>query len=208
MSVADPVVDHDGGQGDAAEAGQGVLVIAGGDSAPLLDAVETAFDGVAVAVELRIECRSADTCGPLALVVRDLVAAFGDSVLDLQRAQLFSGAVVRVGLVCQQALVPGLVSGEQRRDWGVQLVGQGVDLGGPHAVRAAPGRGRPVRRHILVIWSCSWVVVEAGAGEVLMRKDAGGVHRDQPRSSFRDWSGALARTAANNLPYVPSVGQR
>jgi hypothetical protein len=69
-----------------------------------------------------------------------------------------------------------------------------VDHDGGQGDAAEAGQG------VLVIWSCSWVVVEAGAGEVLMRKDAGGVHRDQPRSSFRDWSGALARTAANNLP--------
>jgi len=48
LLTADAVVDHDGGKGDATEVGQGVLVVAGRDSAPLFESVEPALDGVAV----------------------------------------------------------------------------------------------------------------------------------------------------------------
>jgi len=55
LLTADAVVDDDRGQGDAAEVGQCVLVVAGGDAAPLFEPVEAAFDGVAVAVGLGVE---------------------------------------------------------------------------------------------------------------------------------------------------------
>jgi len=97
-------VDDDGGQGDAAEVGQGV---AGGDAAPLLEPVEAAFDGVAVAIELGVEGGWAPAGGALVLAVGNLVAAFGDGVLDPSFPQVGSRAVVRVGLVRQQALVTG-----------------------------------------------------------------------------------------------------
>ena len=51
------VVDDDRGECDTAEVGQCVLVVSGGDAAPLLEAVETAFDGVAVPVGVAIEVR-------------------------------------------------------------------------------------------------------------------------------------------------------
>jgi len=151
LLIADAVVDDDRGQGDAAEVGQGVFVVAGGDAAPLLEPVEAAFDGVAVAVGLGVEGGWAPAGGAFALAVGDLVAAFGDGVLDPSFPQVGSRAGVGVGLVRQQALVAGepvgvgaqqrdqhgIVSGlpgrEQHRDRGAQLVGQGVDLGGPPA---------------------------------------------------------------------------
>jgi len=97
LRIADAVVDDDGGQGDAAEVGQGVFVVAGGDAAPLIEPVEAAFDGVAVAVGLGVEGWWAPAGGAFVLAVGDLVAAFGDGVLDLALAQLFPGAVVPAG---------------------------------------------------------------------------------------------------------------
>jgi hypothetical protein len=41
------VVEDDRGEGDAAEVAEGVFVVAGGDAAPLLQACEAAFGGVA-----------------------------------------------------------------------------------------------------------------------------------------------------------------
>ena len=60
-ATADPVVDDHAGEQDAAEVGSGVLVIAGGDGAPLLEAAEAAFDGVAVLVALGVEGRRSPT---------------------------------------------------------------------------------------------------------------------------------------------------
>ncbi len=57
LLIADAVVDDDRGEGDAAKVGQGILVIAGGDPTPLLEPVEPAFDGVAVAVQPGVEGR-------------------------------------------------------------------------------------------------------------------------------------------------------
>jgi hypothetical protein len=49
------VVDDDCCEGESAEVGQGVFVVAGGDAAPVLDAVESAFDIVAVPVDVLVE---------------------------------------------------------------------------------------------------------------------------------------------------------
>lgn len=49
------VVDDQCGQGDAAEVGQGVFVVAGSDAAPVFESVEAALDGVAVSVQVRVE---------------------------------------------------------------------------------------------------------------------------------------------------------
>jgi hypothetical protein len=55
LLIADAVVGDDRGEEYAAEVGQGVLVVAGGDAAPVLEAVEAAFDCVAVAVDVWVE---------------------------------------------------------------------------------------------------------------------------------------------------------
>jgi hypothetical protein len=49
LLIADAVVGDHRGEEYAAEVGQGVLVVAGGDAAPVFEAVEAALDGVAVA---------------------------------------------------------------------------------------------------------------------------------------------------------------
>lgn len=51
------VVNEERCEYDATEVGQGVFVVSGGDTAPLLEPVEAALDGVAVAVQLGIEGR-------------------------------------------------------------------------------------------------------------------------------------------------------
>jgi len=49
------VVDDGRGEEHSTEVGQGVLVVAGSDAAPVLDPVEAAFDGVAVPVGVGVE---------------------------------------------------------------------------------------------------------------------------------------------------------
>jgi len=95
----------------------------------LLEPVEAAFDGVAVAVGLGVEGWWAPAGGAFALAVGDLVAAFGDGVLDLAFAQLFPGAVVGVGIVRQQALVAGEPVGVgARRRGAVSWLGERVPV--------------------------------------------------------------------------------
>ncbi len=48
-------MDQDRGEHDTAEVGQGVLVVSARDATPLLEPVEAALDGVAVAVQLGVE---------------------------------------------------------------------------------------------------------------------------------------------------------
>ena len=60
-------MDHDRGQSDSAEVGQGVLVVAGSDSTPLFEPAEAAFDGVAVAVERGSKLGGRPPSEPLAL---------------------------------------------------------------------------------------------------------------------------------------------
>lgn len=50
-------VGDEAGEEDAAEVGGGVFVVAGCDVAPLLEPVESAFDGVALAIAVGIESR-------------------------------------------------------------------------------------------------------------------------------------------------------
>jgi hypothetical protein len=56
------VVEDGGGEGDAAEVGDGVFVVAGGDAAPSLEAPEAASGGVAPFARVGVEAwwRSAE----------------------------------------------------------------------------------------------------------------------------------------------------
>jgi hypothetical protein len=92
--LSDAGGDEGGCQDDAAAVGQGVLVVAGGDSAPLLEAVVAAFDGVAVLVDLGVEGRWPATGAAFGLAACDLVAAFGDGVPDPPGPQQLAGGRV------------------------------------------------------------------------------------------------------------------
>ena len=78
LLIVDAVVDHHGGQEDSAAGGERVFVVAGGDSAPLLQAGVSAFDGVAVAVDERVERRWTSTGRAFLLAAADLIRALGD----------------------------------------------------------------------------------------------------------------------------------
>jgi hypothetical protein len=47
------------GEGDAAKVGQRVLVVSGGDPAPLFEPVDASFGGVATPIEIGVEGRRA-----------------------------------------------------------------------------------------------------------------------------------------------------
>lgn len=66
----------------------GELVEPGGQTAPLLEQVEAAFDNVATAVIDRIECGWAAATGASALAVALLVGGFGDDRDDTAGSQM------------------------------------------------------------------------------------------------------------------------
>src|SRR5215212_5574297 len=81
---------------------EGVLVVAGGDSSPLLQPPESAFDGVALGVAGGVETGWAAAFGSSTSPVFALVGAFWDGVGHPSATQLVAGRGVRVGLVGQQ----------------------------------------------------------------------------------------------------------
>ena len=143
------------GEEYATEVGGGVLVVAGGDSAPLLEAPETPLDGVAFAVAVLVECRWSTAGRSFLLAASDLVAAFGDGVRDSAFPQVRAGDRVRVRLVGQQperfgvvgamrveqrfqvGVVARLSRREQQRQRATERVGESVDLGAQTAAGAA-----------------------------------------------------------------------
>jgi hypothetical protein len=79
-----------------------VLVVAGGQAAPVLESVEAAFDDVAAAVAVGVEVDWSAAAGASVLAVADLVGGFGDDGGDAARAQLLPVRPRRVGLVREQ----------------------------------------------------------------------------------------------------------
>lgn len=73
---------QDGGEDDAAAVDDGVLVVLGGQGAPVLTGVEGALDDVAAAVGDLVELRRADAGGAPALAVGDLVGRLRDDALS------------------------------------------------------------------------------------------------------------------------------
>ena len=71
-----------GAQDSAAAVGEWELVVAGGESAPLLQDVERTLDVVAAFVNLRVEVDRAATVASAAFPVGDLVGAFRSDGLD------------------------------------------------------------------------------------------------------------------------------
>jgi hypothetical protein len=70
-------VDDRARKQDAAEVGQGVLVVAGGDRAPLLESVEASLDRVALRVEGGVEAGWPSACGSCGVAAFDLIFASG-----------------------------------------------------------------------------------------------------------------------------------
>src|SRR3954452_20050427 len=99
MSLKSSGPGEDGGQDDAAAVGQGVLVVAGGQGAPLLEHVEAAFDDVPAGVLDRVVVDGAATPGASTFAVAGLVVRLRDDGLDAAAAQVAASAARRVRLV-------------------------------------------------------------------------------------------------------------
>src|SRR6478752_6970824 len=215
LLFADTVMNYKRAEEYATEEGGGVLVVASGDAAPLLEVPETTLDGVALAVEVFVECRRSTPIRPLGLAASDLVLPLGDSVRNSLFSQVLSGARVRVRLVGQQPErfgVVGAVRVEQRRQVGVVALpvpARAAASAGSRTCRSGRGswcsarRGSGRVRGRRVRWpdSCHsieppvWASVRAPAECWWARTTVESI--DSRRWSCSSRSGAAARTAAN-----------
>ena len=85
-----PVVGDEGGKQDATKIGRRVFVVSGRDPAPLFEPVESAFDGVSLAIEILLEGRRSAAGRSLGFAAFDLVRPFGDRVRDPFLSQRFA----------------------------------------------------------------------------------------------------------------------
>jgi hypothetical protein len=146
--MSDAGGDDDGWQEHATTVGEGVFVLPSSDSTPLLEAVVTAFDDVALAVDEWTVPASVDTGGraePWVLTALDLGGPSRDGVQD-----------------------PPLAKTAADRRTGVRLVGQqpepGGGLAGVSKAQARKRPGRTMRAHVTVtslesevyLWQCPW----------------------------------------------------
>ena len=118
---------------------QGVFVVAGGDAAPVFEAVEAAFDAVAVPVARRIKSRRAAAVWTLGFAAHDLVGPFRNGVCDAVSSQVGAGRIVGVGLVGQQANPAGAVVSVAHQQWLQLRVVTGLTGGQRHYQRRATG---------------------------------------------------------------------
>ena len=91
--------EQDRGEDHAASVGMGVLVVAGGQAAPVLEPVEGAFDDVAVLVVLGVEVQRSATGGALGLAAGDGVGLLRDHHRDAAGLQQVAVLAPGVGLV-------------------------------------------------------------------------------------------------------------
>jgi hypothetical protein len=175
--VLEPV--DDGGEHDGAAVGDGVLVVAAGDAAPVLDAVEEALDDVAALVVLDVVADRSAAGAAAASSVADLVGWLWDDGLDASGAQQSTVRARGVGLVasdrlwggpgsarsapgdpqlCEQqrqdSAVTGLTRSKDEREQPAASVDEGVALGAQPSAGPADAvivRFVPADRRILVI---------------------------------------------------------
>lgn len=105
-----------GVQDDAAAVVEVVLVVPGGDAAPLFAALEAAFNDVAALVIIGVESWRTPARAAAAPAVAHLIVGLGDDRLDVPGSQQFADRPRRVGLVAA------------------------------HPVRSGPGPARPTAR--------------------------------------------------------------
>ena len=133
-----------------------MLVVSGGQSAPLLVDVEGAFDDVPTFVELDVQRGWSPAGGASVPPVVDLVVTFGDDDLDPARGQLQPVVTGAVGLVRQQRVGPG-TGPPTERSGGPQPVEQVGSIGEspacPGPTRTLSGRPAP---------STSWWILVDG----------------------------------------------
>lgn len=150
--------DDEGCEGDRAEVDVGAFLVAGGDGAKAFQAVDCAFDGVALLVSLAVEASGTAASGTAILAVSLLVEAFGDGVPDSASSQVTTVLPRGVCLVRQDMVGPGpgpadsetghgdllkhslelgpvtVVSGcQDEGEWPASPVGHKVDFGGESA---------------------------------------------------------------------------
>ncbi len=89
--------DDEGCECDGAKVNVGAFLVAGGDGAEAFEAVDGAFDGVALLVALAVEDGGSTASGTSVLAVSLLVETFGDGVRDAASSQV---AAVHPGRVC------------------------------------------------------------------------------------------------------------
>lgn len=92
----------DGGEGDAAPVGGGVFVVSGGDSAPLFESAEAAFDDVAISVSLTRKVWWPSAAAASVFSVLDLIGSFGDGAADPPPSQIPPCRRVGIGLVSKE----------------------------------------------------------------------------------------------------------
>lgn len=86
-------------ENDSSSIRQGVLVVAGGESSPLLDVAVATLDDVAVLIVSSIQLDRTSTAGSATLPVSFLIARFRDDGLDSASAQVLADRAGRVRLV-------------------------------------------------------------------------------------------------------------
>lgn len=97
----------DGVEHDRSPVGRGVLVVAGHESAPLLELAEAPFDHVALPVVGRIEGGRSAASGTAAFAVSDLVDWLRDCGGDAVIPEVGADRARRIGLVATSFLGPG-----------------------------------------------------------------------------------------------------
>src|SRR5262245_15003473 len=99
--------DCDGPSDGGAAVDDCEFVVAGGQSTPLLDDIEAAFDDVAALVVCGIERRWASTGWATPLAVGDLIGRFGNDRDDPASAQLAANSPTRIGLISTHTVGSG-----------------------------------------------------------------------------------------------------
>ncbi|ANS70670.1 transposase subunit [Streptomyces lincolnensis] len=139
------------------------LLVAGGDPAPLFEAVDAPLDGVALLVGLAVEGRRPASAAALSQPVASLVRRDRDHRPDAALAQVFPDRAGRIGLVGKDHVrpgagssarpgnaqaghdvreggrIPGLPGGEMEGRRPTAVIGGKVDLRGQSAAGAANG---------------------------------------------------------------------
>ena len=132
----------DGGEDETTSIDQSVLVVAGGQAAPVLEDVEGALDDVASLVVLGVEVDRPAAVAAAASAVGGLVGGDRDDSGDLAGSQVLAKCTRGVRLIAAQRLRAGAGSAGAK-PWNVQL---GQQRQGRRAVAGLPGRDRDDQR--------------------------------------------------------------
>ncbi len=168
---------------ESGEVDGGGLLVAGGDVPPLFEAVDAAFDGVALLVGLTVEGGWPAAVAAASLAAGLLVGRDRDRRPDPAASQVSPDRAGRRGLVGRTAsgLVRGLPSGRGTRTLAMTCSKAGAPPACPGVrTELSPPRDRPRA------WSpgSSAGALCAGPGHVRVRAHHGRVDRDRPLQVF------------------------